>query len=107
MSGLNANAERIRNEVRAEAMENEERRKHANQFSGTYNGHPMPPKHYSNDIQRVTVSKDPTWLRNGIYVNWPDHWNQLCDRAAVAGKRPIPFLIDIIEDFLGAEDEAG
>lgn len=96
------NVERIRKEVADEAIDAGERRRTALYMSGAT--HSIPVIKSSNDLQRVTISNDPSWLRNGIYVNWPKTWNRLCDRAAQAGKRPIPFLIDIIEDYLNGTD---
>lgn len=99
---MNRNAERIRNEVRDEALEGERRRKLAGQFSGSVNGQPMPRKDLG--IQEQLIASDRSWLKNGIYVNWPRTWTRLCDRAAEAGKRPIPFLVGIIEEYLGDDD---
>jgi len=92
------NVERIRKEVNEEAIAAGDRRRTALYTSGAVHG--LPVVKTGNDVQRMTISNDPSWLRNGIYVNWPNTWNRLCDRTAQAGKRPIPFLIDIIEDYL-------
>lgn len=98
-------AEQIRAEVKEEVLATQHRRSEAMKFSSSHLGQPMPPRHLASSIQEISVAEDRAWLTRGINANWPDLWSRLCRKAELAGKRPIPFLVGIIEDYLGPADD--